>query len=129
FQLLTQVSSRARRHEMQGEVSVQSYTPEHYSTELASQYNFLDFYQKEMNIRRTFQYPPYVFLASITVSDENQVVCIQTTQKIVQMLKQRVGEKTTVLGPTPSPIVRIKDRYRYQCLVKYKREPALRTIL
>src|SRR5699024_10489850 len=117
FQLLTQVSGRAGRHELQGEVIVQSYTPDHYSIKLASAYNFLEFYQKEMDIRRTFQYPTYFFLANITVSDENQVICIQTTQTIVQMLKQRVEDKTTILGPTPSPIVRIKVRYRYQCLV------------
>lgn len=61
FQLLTQVSGRAGRHELQGEVIVQSYTPDHYSIKLASAYNFLEFYQKEMDIRRTFQYPPYVF--------------------------------------------------------------------
>lgn len=129
FQLLTQVSGRAGRHELPGEVIVQTYTPDHYSIELASQYNFADFYLKEMAMRKTFQYPPYVFLALITVSHPNQVKVVQTTQKIVQSLLHSVKEETVILGPTPSPMARIKDRYRYQCMIKYRNEPNLRNIV
>ncbi|WP_010530487.1 primosomal protein N' [Lentibacillus jeotgali] len=129
FQLLTQVSGRAGRHELPGEVIVQTYTPEHYSIELASHYNFIQFYQREMQVRKKFQYPPYVFLALITVSHQNHVTAVQTTQKIVKRLWEYVGQGTVILGPTPSPISRMKDRYRYQCMVKYKQEPELRTLI
>ncbi|WP_249869833.1 primosomal protein N' [Oceanobacillus saliphilus] len=126
FQLLTQVSGRAGRHELPGEVIVQTYTPDHYSIELASEYNFTDFYKKEMAMRKTFHYPPYFYLALITVSHENNVKAVQTTQQIAQLLMKSVGNNTVVLGPTPSPIPRIKDRYRYQCMIKYRDEPHLR---
>jgi primosomal protein N' (replication factor Y) len=33
-----------------------------------------------------------------------------------------------VLGPVASPIPRIKDRYRYQCMIKYRDEPNLGTL-
>ncbi|WP_100011009.1 primosomal protein N' [Lentibacillus sediminis] len=126
FQLLTQVSGRAGRHELSGEVTIQSYTPDHYSIELASEYNFQEFFKKEMAMRKTFYYPPYVFLALLTISHENQVTAVQTTQKVVQMLLEKVSGDTTILGPTPSAITRVKDRYRYQCMVKYRNEPNLR---
>lgn len=127
FQLLTQVSGRAGRHDLPGEVIVQTYTPDHYSIQLASEYNFKDFVRQEMAVRKAFQYPPYYFLSLITVSHENHVKVIQTTQSIARDLVQNVNEKNTViLGPTPSPIPRIKDRYRYQCMVKYRNEPHLR---
>ncbi|WP_068672444.1 primosomal protein N' [Oceanobacillus sp. Castelsardo] len=129
FQLLTQVSGRAGRHELTGEVLVQTYTPDHYSIELASVYNFLDFYEKEMSMRRKFKYPPYFYLVLITVSHENNVLAVQRTQTIVQLLMKYVKRNTVVLGPTPSPIPRIKDRYRYQCMIKYKNEPNLRPLL
>src|SRR5699024_5736295 len=129
FQLLTQVSGRAGRHELPGEVIVQTYTPDHYSIELASHYDYNQFFQSEMSIRKTFRYPPYVFLVLLTVSHTNKVKVIQVTQEIVQMLRQDLSDDSTVLGPSPSPIARMKDRYRYQCIVKYKKEPGLRTCI
>ncbi|WP_106497673.1 primosomal protein N' [Lentibacillus sp. Marseille-P4043] len=129
FQLLTQVSGRAGRHELPGEVIVQTYTPDHYSIELASTYDYSQFYLTEMNTRKTFQYPPYVYLVLMTISHENQVKAVQTTQKIVQLLMNHVSNNTVVLGPTPSPITRVKDRYRYQCMIKYKHEPQLRKLI
>ncbi|RLL45269.1 primosomal protein N' [Oceanobacillus piezotolerans] len=129
FQLLTQVSGRAGRHELTGEVIVQTYTPEHYSIQLASEYNFNDFYKKEMGMRKKFHYPPYYYLVLITVSHENKVKVVQTTQKIVQLISNKLNNTSMVLGPTPSPIPRIKDRYRYQCMIKYRNEPHLRQYL
>ncbi|MEI3597068.1 MULTISPECIES: primosomal protein N' [unclassified Oceanobacillus] len=129
FQLLTQVSGRAGRHDLPGEVIVQTYTPDHYSIELASKYNFEDFYKKEMAMRRAFRYPPYYYLALITITHENHVQVVQATQQFVQQLLMKVGPETIILGPTPSPIPRIKDRYRYQCMIKYKHEPKLRTFI
>ncbi|WP_339215388.1 primosomal protein N' [Ornithinibacillus sp. FSL M8-0202] len=129
FQLLTQVSGRAGRHELPGQVIVQSYTPDHYSIQLASEYDFNQFFLREMQIRKTFRYPPYVYLALVTVSHPNHVKVVQITQRIVQLLLKVVNEETVVLGPTASPITRIKDRYRYQCMIKYRNEPNLRKYL
>ncbi len=125
FQLLTQVSGRAGRHELEGEVIVQTYTPEHYSIELASQYNYDQFYLHEMQLRKRFMYSPYVFMLLITVTDENEGKVNEVIFKISHMLQQKLNEKSFILGPTPSPITRIKNRYRYQLIVKYKYEPNL----
>lgn len=127
FQLLTQVSGRAGRHDLLGEVIIQTYTPDHYSIQLASTYRFTQFFNQEMKMRKAYRYPPYVFLALLTISHPNRIKAIQVAQKITKLLDACVQEDTIVLGPTPSPIARIKDRYRYQCMLKYKDEPHLRT--
>jgi len=126
FQLITQVSGRAGRHHLDGEVIVQTYTPDHYSIQYASTYNFDEFYKHEMNIRRTFRYPPYVYLALITVSHPNRTKTIQITQEIVRCLNGSISSDAIILGPTPSPIEKIKNRYRYQCMIKYRKEPKLK---
>ncbi|WP_270181822.1 primosomal protein N' [Alkalihalobacillus sp. CinArs1] len=125
FQLLTQVSGRAGRHVLPGEVVVQSYTPEHYSIELASQHDYLAFYKREMIMRKQYGYPPFYFLAMVNVSHEELTKTVDVTEKISEFLKSSLSEESVVLGPVASAIPRIKDRYRYQCMIKYKTEPKL----
>ncbi|MCM3616313.1 primosomal protein N' [Sutcliffiella horikoshii] len=125
FQLLTQVSGRAGRHELAGEVVVQTYSPEHYSVELAGTHNYLDFYHKEMQVRKLHQYPPFYYLALVTVTHQELTKVVTVTEKITQFLNMQLSKEAVILGPVASPIARIKDRYRYQCIVKYKKEPNL----
>ncbi|MDP1417909.1 primosomal protein N' [Peribacillus simplex] len=125
FQLLTQVSGRAGRHQLPGEVVIQTYTPEHYSIELSALQDFDAFYEREMHLRRQSHYPPYYYVVLITVSHEDLMKTVSVTEKITNYLGSRLNRDSIVLGPVASPISRINNRYRYQCLIKYKREPDL----
>lgn len=129
FQLLTQVSGRAGRHELPGEVVIQTYTPEHYSIQLAAEQDYQEFFAREMFLRRQNDYPPYYYIALITISHEDLMKTVDTAETITAYIKRKVGPKTVVFGPSASPITRINNRYRYQCLIKYKREPNLGSIL
>ncbi|MGX9289703.1 primosomal protein N' [Bacillus sp. A015] len=129
FQLLTQVSGRAGRHEKAGSVIIQSYTPSHYSIELTKQHDYEAFYEQEMLHRRHQSYPPFYFLAMVTVSHEEVTKAAHVADQIVQFLKMNCAPNTRILGPAASPIAKIKDRYRYQCVIKYKRENELASLL
>ncbi|MBC6168028.1 primosomal protein N', partial [Listeria booriae] len=125
FQLLTQVSGRAGRHLLTGEVIVQSYNPEHYSIQYAKMHDYLGFYHHEMRVRKMGSYPPFYYLTLINVSDENEMKAVRTIQEITQFLQGKLGPDAIILGPVPSSIARIKNKYRYQCIIKYKVEPQL----
>ncbi|WP_028398961.1 primosomal protein N' [Ectobacillus panaciterrae] len=129
YQLLTQVSGRAGRHKLPGEVVIQTYTPEHYSVQLAREQQYAAFFEHEMHIRKLHQYPPYYYLTLVTVSHPELLQTVHITEKIVSMLRQKCSPQTIILGPVASPIARVKDRYRYQCMIKYKREPNLKHVL
>jgi primosomal protein N' (replication factor Y) (superfamily II helicase) len=129
FQLLTQVSGRAGRHLLPGEVVIQTYTPEHYSVELAGTQDYDRFYQHEMMVRKVHQYPPFYYLSLVTVSHEELMKVVSVTEKIAKFITSRLSKEAVVLGPVASPIPRINDRYRYQCLIKYKKEPELNNAL
>ncbi|MBC1473303.1 primosomal protein N' [Listeria grandensis] len=129
FQLLTQVSGRAGRHELTGEVIVQTYNPEHYSIQYAKTHDYIGFYNHEMRVRKMGSYPPFYYLTLINVSDENEMKAVRTIQEITQFLQGKLGPDAIILGPVPSSIARIKNKYRYQCIIKYKVEPELKAEL
>ncbi|MFB4211071.1 primosomal protein N' [Shouchella sp. JSM 1781072] len=129
FQVLEQVAGRAGRAELTGEVIVQSYTPDHYSIQLVKQHDYEQFYANEMQIRKQGGYPPYYFMALVTISDEDLASVIKASGKIAAYFKQALSDETIILGPVVSPIARIKDRYRYQCVIKYRHEPKLHDTL
>ncbi|CAJ1002069.1 MAG: primosomal protein N' [Brevibacillus sp.] len=129
FQLLTQVGGRAGRHELEGDVIIQTYTPEHYSIVHATRHDYPSFYREEMMQRRRTGYPPYYRLVLITFSHEEVPVVIRAAHSVADFLRPRLAETTILLGPVASPIPRIKDRFRFQIMLKYRDEPRLSDLL
>ncbi|MCM3282492.1 primosomal protein N' [Staphylococcus capitis] len=129
YQLLTQVSGRAGRHEKEGQVIIQTYNPEHYAIEDVKLNDYLTFYQKEMNFRKLGKYPPYYFLINFTISHKDMKKVMEASKHIHQILLQHLSEKALVLGPSPAALSRINNEYRFQILVKYKSEPQLHQAL
>lgn len=125
FQLLTQVAGRAGRRHLTGKVIIQTYTPDHYSIRYASRHQYHAFFNREMKLRKAHAYPPYYFLTSIVISHQELMKVIAASEKIANMLKTQLSEQAIILGPAACVIPRLKDRYRYQCMIKYKNEPKL----
>ena len=133
FQLLTQVAGRAGRHHLPGEVIVQTYNPEHYSVIHASHHDYHSFVREELKHRQTLGYPPYCRLALITFSHEKLALLVRIAENYTQMIKDQASklgwlgslerfsnEALDVLGPVASPIPRLKNRYRFQCMIKWR---------
>jgi primosomal protein N' (replication factor Y) len=143
FQLLTQVAGRAGRHQLPGEVFIQTYTPEHYSIQSASQHDYHAFIHTELDLRHSRGYPPYYRLILITLSHEQVALLVRTAESYVSRIKELAKEagislhadsnspaaELDIMGPVASPIPRIKDRYRFQCMLKYRGEAQISDIV
>ena len=125
FQLMTQVSGRAGRHDKEGKVYIQTYTPEHYAIELSKSQLYEPFYHKEMIVRKQYEYPPFYYLTLVQVTHENVMVASEYARIVTDWLRANLSGTTMIVGPTASAISKIQNRYRYQCLIKYKKEPLL----
>lgn len=125
FQLMTQVSGRAGRHALPGEVFIQTYSPEHYAIQLAKTQHYESFYDVEMKSRKQYGYPPFYYFTLIQFSHEDVLKVNEFAQKAAAYLRTQLAETTMIIGPTAAAISRVNNRYRYQCLIKYKQESKL----
>ena len=122
FQLVTQVAGRAGRKTDNAHVVLQTYAPKHYVYRFASNYDYLGFYDKEINLRQTTQFPPYTNILRILISSVSDNMAKQTTKEILDdcmMLKSKYPGEIIFLQAMPSPIKRIQTKYRYQILTRY----------
>jgi primosomal protein N' (replication factor Y) len=129
FQLLTQVSGRAGRGEKAGEVIIQTFNPEHYTIQLAQHHDYESFFKQEMQIRHQTDYPPYYYTVKVTISHQEEMRAAQKAFQLAEKLRQQLSPQSILLGPTPGAILRIKNRYYYQLIIKYKKEPKLKAAL
>ncbi len=120
FDLLTQASGRSGRADEPGEVVLQVLDPDHYAVQCAAKGDYVSFFEQEMHFRHAGQYPPYVYIISLTVSGRNAI----NVDRLANALKNGVvgGFKTIgVIG-----LLKIKDNYRSRVLLKGKDLDAMR---
>lgn len=129
FDLLTQVAGRAGRAKKTGKVIIQTFNPQHYAIQLVKQQDYEAFYKKEMHLRHLAGYAPYYFTVKLTVSSLEEQQAAKKSYEILTYLKNHLNSKTMILGPTPRPIARIKNRYYYQIIIKYKTDQNLDPVL
>ena len=129
FQLITQAVGRSGRSDKKGEAIIQTYMPEHYAITMAARQDYEVFYAKEMKMRKAQGYPPYQYLASVTISGKNEELVVETIYKIVEQLNYEFKDQGVILGPTTPYVSFEKDKHLRVALVKYRDQELARTIL
>ena len=66
YDLIEQVSGRAGRSNLDGEVIIQTYNPNHYVIETVKNHDYDQFYNMEIRNRRFSNLPPYSNLVEIS---------------------------------------------------------------
>jgi len=132
FQLLTQVAGRAGRGDLPGEALIQTYNPDHYSITAAAAHDCDRFYLSEMPVRRSLGYPPFSHLARLLFTHEDEEEVKKGAGRAKETLKDILtgsGKNISILGPAPAPLSKIKDRYRWQLVIKASRRDLLRDVI
>lgn len=124
FQLITQVAGRAGRSNQIGKVVVQTYMPEHYSIQSAGRHDFFEFCNNELPAREELSYPPFGKIILIKISGTNGAKVGKFAQYLVDKAKK--DKALSILGPTQAPIARLRNKYRWQILLKSKNIDVLR---
>ncbi len=126
FQLLTQVAGRAGRGTMPGKVIVQSFNPKHFSIKAVDDHAFDRFYEQELKWRSELGYPPYGRLIDIRFFSPDSGKIQHFIKWLFVQLPSLSIHETKILGPAPSPIEKLRGRYRWHLVLKGTSPSALR---
>jgi primosomal protein N' (replication factor Y) (superfamily II helicase) len=122
FQLLTQVSGRAGRGDVEGEVFVQTFTPFHPAIQFARRHDYLGFYEQEMEFREQLKYPPWSRVALLTVRGRNEEKVKLVAEHLKKTLATRLESwrDLVLAGPAPAPLLKAETFFRYQLMIRTK---------
>ncbi len=121
FQLIVQAAGRAGRGEKLGEVVIQTYNPEAPIINWAAEQSYMSFAWEELKLRKILRYPPFTSLLRLVVSSEQQTKAMNKVEEITQFINEITDAKEDylhILGPAPCPIEKIRNKYRYQIIIK-----------
>ncbi len=138
FQLLVQVIGRAGRSE-KGKAIIQTYKPTDPVITFASNQDVEGFYERELEIRKQLNYPPFASVVVLTYANLNQEIARETIDTVADEIENIVKKEKKVqevykyylelLGPSEHPIFKANNKYRYQIFFKTNNVPELVRLL
>ncbi|MEN8006502.1 MAG: primosomal protein N' [Candidatus Krumholzibacteriota bacterium] len=118
FQLLTQVAGRSGRTDA-GRVIFQAWRPEDPVILAAASHDYATFLENEIPLRKALGYPPFKRLLRLGISGRRLAHTEEGARQLAAAVRASLaGAGREVLGPAPAVFPRLKDRYRFQILVK-----------
>ena len=130
FQLITQVTGRAGRGERPGRVIIQTFQPEHHSIVMARNHDYAGMYSREIELRKSLGYPPFSRLVNIKFEGRDEESVRNAAAGLLTLARRLPPQsQAEILGPAPAPLTRLKDRYRWQVLLKSEKLEVLHTTL
>lgn len=121
FQLIVQAAGRAGRGDLPGEVVIQTYDPDNLVIQMASRQDYAGFYAEEIKLRLLLNYPPFTCILRIVTAAELNQNAFELSNTISQYVNDIIDakeEEIVIMGPAPCPIYKLRNRFRYQLMVK-----------
>ena len=120
FQLIYQASGRSGRSSKEGEVVIQTYSPNSSVIESAKNLDINKFYEKELLEREELNYPPFSWLAKVEFVGPDKIKIFSIVEKVKNNMKDKyIG--LDILGPAPCFLEKLKNNYRFQLVFKSKK--------
>lgn len=121
FQILTQVSGRSGRGDIEGDVIIQSTQLLHPVMQCVFAHDFDSFITHELKLRSAFHYPPFSRLVLVEFSGEDEDAVASSARRFSSMIPERT-HLFYKHAATPSAIRRLNKRYRYHILLKVNKQ-------
>lgn len=123
YQLITQVAGRSGRADDKGVVVLQTYQPDNAILKFATHYDYQGFFERENSLRRATFYPPYATILRVMIESEDDASAMETLKCVHEKLYElylKNHDDFLFYNKMKSPIKRLKNKYRYQVLMRIK---------
>ena len=104
---------------------MQTYAPNHYVYRFACKYDYEGFFQKEDNVRKTTNFPPYTTIIRVLMTSEDDDKVIDVAKSIYRPLMEYAKQNAQdflYIQAMRAPLKRIQNKYRYQIIARIKRQ-------
>ncbi len=118
FQNLLQVAGRAGRGSKKGRVILQAHDTDSYVLECVKNNSYIDFYNKEIEGRKIFNYPPFCDMLLIELSGEFKSDVIKDSVKLYDIFNINNNGAYVIYSPKSPFIQKINNKYRVHVLLK-----------
>ncbi len=122
FQVLSQVSGRAGRSPLGGQVILQTFEPENYVLQAAARHDYDGFYQRELAYRKEMGYPPFSRLVRLEYRHTDPEHAAREAQALADQLRpwtQSAGHsQTELIGPAPCFFSKLDNTYRWHIILR-----------
>ncbi len=129
FNLIAQAVGRAGRAEKRGEAIIQTYNPNHYAIVFGARQDYEGFFGREMLSRRSYGYPPYRNLITLTFLSEKEEKAAEFAADFREMALKQGFADVEIVGPGTPFLAFFAGRYRRTLLFKFKKSEDLRRFL
>ncbi len=119
FQLMTQVSGRAGRKNKRGKVLIQAFNVGHPVLQDIINADYVSFFNREIQERKNFMYPPYYRLIGVSLKHKKPEVLQDGARIFTRILQEKLGER--VKGPALPQIPRVNTFYMLDYLIKIEK--------
>lgn len=116
FQLITQAAGRAGRGDLEGNVVIQTYSPDNEGIIAASNQDYESFFKSEIMFREIMAYPPVAPMLLVILSSESEEAVKSKALYLSESIKP--DKALRVLGPCDAPISKVKDQYKQMIYIK-----------
>ncbi len=128
YALLSQVAGRAGRGERPGRVLIQTYNADHEALDYVTRHAYAEFAKAELAHRQDLAYPPYGYLVNLILAG-NDSAKVQACAESIAAALCRHTESVDILGPAPCLLARLRNKHRWQILLKARDRSPLRRLV
>ena len=124
FQLLSEVIFSFREISFPKEVIIQTFNPEHHCIIALREQDYNYFYQKEVELRKELDYPPFTHIIKIVILGGEKEAVKQRAEYLISYLESLCKDKESVefklLGAVDMVLWKSRNDFKVQFIIKVK---------